>query len=95
MRFSYICIFSHIKNFSNFKKVTESISRGREDGREVQDGGAFVFLWLIHVVRQKPTQHCKAIILPFKKLYSLYLLHNCTCDYFPYLLYFVFFMLNK
>ena len=29
--------------------------------------GTRVYLWLIHViVRQKPTQHCKAIILQLK-----------------------------
>ena len=33
-------------------------------GREAQEGGTYVSLWLIHVVVwQKPTQHCKAIIL--------------------------------
>ena len=26
-----------------------------------------VYFWLIHAVRQKPTQHCKAIILQVKK----------------------------
>ena len=30
--------------------------------------GTYVYLWLIHVdVQQKPTQHCKAIILQLKK----------------------------
>ena len=30
--------------------------------------GTYVYLWLIHaVVRQKPIQHCKAIILQIKK----------------------------
>ena len=39
------------------------------DGREVQEGGMYVYLWLIHiVVWQKPTQHCKAIILQLKIL---------------------------
>ena len=29
--------------------------------------GIFVYLWLIHtVIRQKPTQNCKAIILQLK-----------------------------
>ena len=29
--------------------------------------GTYVYLWLIHVdVEQKPTQHCKAIILQLK-----------------------------
>ena len=36
-------------------------------GREVQKGGDIYNLWLIHVdVWQKPTQHCKAIILQLK-----------------------------
>ena len=44
-----------------------------EGGMEWEVGGSFkregtyVYLWLIHtVVRQKPTQHCKAIILQLK-----------------------------
>ena len=37
-------------------------------GREVQQGGDICILWLIHVtVRQKPTQHQKAVILQLKK----------------------------
>ena len=46
------------------------------DGLEGSDGGwggrlkredIYVYLWLIHVfVWQKPTQHCKAIILQLK-----------------------------
>ena len=33
-----------------------------------KEGGAPVYLWLIHtIVWLKPTQHCKAIILPLKK----------------------------
>ena len=36
-------------------------------GREVYEGGSYVYLWLIHVdVWQKPTQYCKAIILQLK-----------------------------
>ena len=36
------------------------------DKRE-SSGGAYVYLWLIHVdVWQKPTQYCKAIILLVK-----------------------------
>ena len=35
-----------------------------EGWREVPEGGGYVYLGLIHVVVwQKPTQHCKAIIL--------------------------------
>ena len=37
-------------------------------GREVQEGGYTGTQWLILVVVwQKPTHHCKAIILQFKK----------------------------
>ena len=36
-------------------------------GREVQNEGTYVYLWLIHVdVRQKPVQYCKAIVLQLK-----------------------------
>ena len=36
-------------------------------GREAQERRKYVYLWLIHVVLwQKPTQHCKAIILHLK-----------------------------
>ena len=32
--------------------------------REAQEGGVYVYLWLIHIiVHQKSTQHCKATIL--------------------------------
>ena len=37
---------------------------GEGDGRDVQEGGAYTYLWRIHVdVWQKPAQHYKAIIL--------------------------------
>ena len=37
-----------------------------QDGREIQDGGD-VYVWLMHVlIWQKPTKHCKAIILQLK-----------------------------
>ena len=40
---------------------------GEADGREVEEGGETVYLWLIHVdVWQKQTKFCKAIILQFK-----------------------------
>ena len=30
--------------------------------------GIYVYLWLIHsAIQEKPTKHCKAIILQFKK----------------------------
>ena len=36
-------------------------------GREFEREGTCAYRWLIHVdLRQKPTQHCKAIILQFK-----------------------------
>ena len=36
-------------------------------GRRFKRKGIYVYLWLIHiVVRQKPAQHCKAIILQLK-----------------------------
>ena len=35
-------------------------------GREAQDEEDIRILELIHVVQQKPTQHCKAIILHLK-----------------------------
>ena len=42
-------------------------SGGEEDGREVQEGGDILYLWLIHTdAWQKPTQYCKAIILQLK-----------------------------
>ena len=40
---------------------------GEGSGREVQDGGTHVHLWLIHVdVWQKPSQYYKVIILQLK-----------------------------
>ena len=37
-------------------------------GERFQREGIHVYLWLIHVVvRQKPTQYCKAIILQLKR----------------------------
>ena len=38
---------------------------GMEAGEmETQKEGTYVYLWLIYIfVRQKPTQHCRAIIL--------------------------------
>ena len=36
-------------------------------GKEAQEGGTYVYLWLIHVdVWQKPTEYCKEIILQLK-----------------------------
>ena len=40
---------------------------GREVGGRLKREGTCVYLWLIHVdVWQKPTQHCKAIIVQLK-----------------------------
>ena len=40
---------------------------GWEVGEKFKREGIYVYLWLIHVdVWQKPTQHCKAIILQLK-----------------------------
>ena len=44
---------------------------GMGGGREVQQRGKYAYPWLIHVdVWQKPTLHCKAIILQLKFLKS-------------------------
>ena len=46
-------------------------------GREVQERGTYVYLWLIHVnIWQKPAQYCTTIILQLKineKVTSVYL----------------------
>ena len=40
---------------------------GEGGGREIQDGGTHVHLWVIHVnIWQKPPQYCKEIILQLK-----------------------------
>ena len=40
---------------------------GEEGGKEVQEEGTHVYLWLIYAdVWQKPSQYCKAIILQLK-----------------------------
>ena len=39
---------------------------GGLEGRFKREG-TYVYLWLIHVVWQKPTPHCKAIALQLKK----------------------------
>ena len=40
---------------------------GREVEVGVQEGGAHLYLWLIHVdVWQRPSQYCKVIILQLK-----------------------------
>jgi len=58
---------------SNFPLAIYFTYVGCRDGREVQAGGAYVYLWLIYVVEwQKPTQHCKAIILQLKRNFKKY-----------------------
>ena len=43
---------------------------GEGGGIEVQEKGTYVYLWLIQVVvREKPTQPGKAIILQLKKVF--------------------------
>ena len=39
---------------------------GEEVGGRFKRESIYVYLWLIHVVWQKPIQHCKAIILQIK-----------------------------
>ena len=40
---------------------------GMGGGEEVQEGGTYVYPWLIHVdIWQKPTQYCKVIIPQLK-----------------------------
>ena len=53
------------------KKKNRELSLVPCDNTEESDGGgSYVYLWLIDIVlQQKPTQHCKAIILLFKKNY--------------------------
>jgi len=49
------------------KELTVGVGGGGS-GREVQEEGAYVHLWLIHVDEwQKSNQHCKAIILQLKR----------------------------
>ena len=39
----------------------------QESERDAQDEGMYIYLWLTHVfIWQKPTQHCKAVILQLK-----------------------------
>ena len=39
-------------------------------GKEAQEGGDICIVLLIHIVQQKLTQHCKAIILQFKMYFT-------------------------
>ena len=46
---------------------------GEGDGREGQEEGTYVYLWLIHVeVCQKTIELCRAIILQLKNKYFLF-----------------------
>ena len=46
-------------------------------GRRLGGRGTCVYKWLIHsAVQQKLTQHCKAIILQLKEIYSNYYVQN-------------------
>ena len=49
------------------------ISRGGMRGMEgrFKREGIYVYIWLIHIVQQKPAQHCKAIIRQFKKMFLI------------------------
>ena len=44
-------------------------------GGRLEKEGIYIYLWLIHVVQQKPTQHYKAIILQFKKNTKIKVFH--------------------
>ena len=45
---------------------------GRWDGREVQEGGDYVYIQLIHfALQQKLTQHCEAAILKKENVYII------------------------
>ena len=47
--------------------TTQRRGMGQEVGRRFRREGTYVYVWLIHVdVWQKPTQHCKEIILQLK-----------------------------
>ena len=51
-------------NSTQCSVMTQRGEIGQRGGRKVQEGGDICHLWLIHgVIWQKPTQHCKAIIL--------------------------------
>ena len=51
--------------------------RGEVGGRLTREG-VYIYLGLIHIVKwQKPTQHCKAIILQFKEYCKQ---NNCSAN---------------
>ena len=62
--------------------TTQRGGMGWEVGRTFKREGTFVCLWLIYVdIWQKPTQHCKAIILQLK--INLKILPPKICTYGP------------
>ena len=55
------------RNSNQGSVTTQRRGMGQEVGRRFRREGTYVDLWLIHVdVWQKPTQHCKEIILQLK-----------------------------
>ena len=52
-------------------------------GKEVKREGTYVYLWLIHVeVWQKPTQHCKIIVLQSKiNKFLIFLVHQIIMNF--------------
>ena len=60
-----MCLCAYESHFFPLRIFYLSLTLG--GGREVQEGGTYVNLWLIPVdVWQKPTQYCKAITLQLK-----------------------------
>ena len=55
------------KSFLADSEIREMVLGVAGEGSEALEGGMYVYLELIHVVvRQRPTQHCRAIILPLQ-----------------------------
>ena len=60
-------------------------ARGLPGGKEVQEEGTYVYLWLIHDdVWHKPTQYCKAIILQLKISILKKMLESPVCYHLPH-----------
>ena len=60
-----------IKQLDAYMQINESREVGWEVEGRFKREGIYVYLWLIHTaVQQKPTQHCKAIILQFKNKFN-------------------------